>query len=145
MITLLPPPAKPIRMSGRVLKPEMLQSADRALADRNLRDMVDINRWFGGHRALLSVMSELAPRGKQFSVLDVGAASISCSARRFCITFASMLDSTARQVLQYVTDQIMTSALQLLILRALFWLPSTVGNRTETLPVYIAEVHRVLP
>jgi 2-polyprenyl-3-methyl-5-hydroxy-6-metoxy-1,4-benzoquinol methylase len=75
MITLLPPLAKPIRLSGRVLKPELLQSADRALADRNLRDIARINRWFGGHRALLSVMNELAPRGKQFSVLDVGAAS----------------------------------------------------------------------
>ena len=75
MISLLPPPSKPIRVSGRVLKPELLQSADPALADRNLRDLARINRWFGGHRALLSVLNELAPRDEQFSVLDVGAAS----------------------------------------------------------------------
>src|SRR5260221_14294982 len=70
MITLLPPTGKPIRMSGRVPQPELLQSADRALADRNLHDIARINRWFGGHRTLLGVLNELASRASKFSVLD---------------------------------------------------------------------------
>jgi ubiquinone/menaquinone biosynthesis C-methylase UbiE len=61
--------------SGRVLQPELLESADATLADRNLRDIARINRWFGGHRALLRVLKDLAPPQKPFSVLDVGAGS----------------------------------------------------------------------
>ena len=64
-----------IRMSGRILRPELLESAASTLADRNLRDLARINRWFGGHRALLDVLNDLAQPGKQFSVLDVGAGS----------------------------------------------------------------------
>jgi len=67
----LPPPGKPRRMSGRVLKPEVLQSAGRALADRNLHDIARINRWFGGHRALARRLEVLAPRASKVSVLDV--------------------------------------------------------------------------
>ena len=37
--------------SGRVLKPELLETAGLALADKNLRDMARFNRWFGTHRA----------------------------------------------------------------------------------------------
>ena len=66
---------KPIRRTGRVLKSELLQTADLVLADRNLCDIARINSWFGGHRALLRVLKELAPRQKQFSLLDVGAGS----------------------------------------------------------------------
>lgn len=67
--------SKLICQSGRVLRPELLESAAPAQADRNLRDLVRINRWFGGHRALLSVLKELVRPGRQFSVLDVGAGS----------------------------------------------------------------------
>ena len=98
MITLLPLPAKPIRMSGRVLKPELLQNAERALAERNLHGIARINRWFGGHRALLSVMNELAPRGKQFSVLDIGAASGdmgNCIRRHFLLAPAKRIINPA--------------------------------------------------
>jgi hypothetical protein len=59
--------------AGRVLKSELLETADPVLADRNLRDIARINSWFGGHRALLRVLKGLAPRQKQFSLLDVGA------------------------------------------------------------------------
>lgn len=61
--------------SGRVLGAELLEAADPALADRNLRELARINRWFGGHRALLRVLKDLAPPERPFSVLDVGAGS----------------------------------------------------------------------
>ena len=80
------PPSKLIRTSGRILRPELLESAEPALANRNLRDIARINSWFGGHRALLCVFKDLAPRQKQFSVLDVGAGSGDmgkCLRRRF--------------------------------------------------------------
>ena len=66
---------KLIPRSGRILRPELLESAASKLADRNLCDIARINRWFGGHRALLRVLKKLALRQRQFSLLDVGAAS----------------------------------------------------------------------
>jgi hypothetical protein len=73
-MTLIFQRGKPNRRSGRVLKSELLETADPLLADRNLRDISRINSWFGGHRTLLGVLKELAPRQKQFSLLDVGCA-----------------------------------------------------------------------
>jgi SAM-dependent methyltransferase len=74
-MTLIPQRGKPILRSGRVLKSELLETADPAHADRNLRDIARINSWFGGHRALLRVLKKLSPRQGQFSLLDVGAGS----------------------------------------------------------------------
>jgi 2-polyprenyl-3-methyl-5-hydroxy-6-metoxy-1,4-benzoquinol methylase len=76
----------PIGGSGRVLRPELLESAAPAPADRNLRDIARINSWFGGHRALLRVLEDLAHPWHPFSVLDVGAGSGDmgkCIRRRF--------------------------------------------------------------
>jgi hypothetical protein len=66
---------KLIRRSGRVLRPELLECADSVLADGNLRDIARINSWFGGYRTLHRVLKHLVPLRKQFSILDVGAAS----------------------------------------------------------------------
>lgn len=60
---------------GRVLKPELLDSAGRELRDLNLQDIVRVNRWCGGHRVLLRVLRGLVSSRERFSVLDVGAAS----------------------------------------------------------------------
>ena len=60
---------------GRVLKPELLDSAVCELRNRNLHDITRINRWCGGHRILLRVLRDLASPRERFSVLDVGAAS----------------------------------------------------------------------
>jgi SAM-dependent methyltransferase len=60
---------------GRVLKPELLDSAPSELRNRNLGDIARINRWCGGHRVLLSVLRGLVNSRDKFSVLDVGAAS----------------------------------------------------------------------
>jgi hypothetical protein len=65
-----------IGSSGRILQPELLESADSTLAERNLRDIARINRWFGGHRALLRVLKNLVDDPQRpFSILDVGAGS----------------------------------------------------------------------
>jgi len=61
--------------SGRVLEPEWLECAGPANADRNLCELARINRWFGGHRALLRMMKDLVDPAEHFSVLDVGAGS----------------------------------------------------------------------
>jgi hypothetical protein len=61
--------------SCRALKPELLETAGLALAERNLRDMARINQWFGPHRALLRVIKNLVSPQEQFSLLDVGAGS----------------------------------------------------------------------
>jgi SAM-dependent methyltransferase len=60
---------------GRVLKPELLDSAPSKLRNRNLQDIARINRWCGGHRILLRVLRDLVSPREKFSVLDVGAAS----------------------------------------------------------------------
>src|SRR5260370_10913289 len=61
--------------SGRALEPEWLECAGPAHADRNLCELARINRWFGGHRALLRMMKDLVDPAENFSVLDVGAGS----------------------------------------------------------------------
>jgi ubiquinone/menaquinone biosynthesis C-methylase UbiE len=65
----------PSRWSGRALKPELLECAAPAYADRNLRELARINRWLGGHRALLRMMRDLVHPQEHFTVLDVGAGS----------------------------------------------------------------------
>jgi 2-polyprenyl-3-methyl-5-hydroxy-6-metoxy-1,4-benzoquinol methylase len=77
---------KPTGIRGRILRPELLESAGSTLAERNLRDIARINRWFGGHRALLRVLKNLVHRQEAFSILDVGAGSGDmgrCIRRRF--------------------------------------------------------------
>jgi ubiquinone/menaquinone biosynthesis C-methylase UbiE len=61
--------------AARVLKPELMDDADPAEAAVCLRDLARINRWFGGHRALVQVLKTLLKPGERFSILDVGAAS----------------------------------------------------------------------
>jgi 2-polyprenyl-3-methyl-5-hydroxy-6-metoxy-1,4-benzoquinol methylase len=58
-----------------MLRPELLDSAEQGLADRNLRDLARINRWCGGHRVLLRVLKDFVGPWEKFSVLDVGAGS----------------------------------------------------------------------
>jgi 2-polyprenyl-3-methyl-5-hydroxy-6-metoxy-1,4-benzoquinol methylase len=76
----------PSKWSGRRLKPELLECAGPADAARNLRELASINRWFGGHRALLRMMRDLVHPNERFSVLDVGAGSgdmARCLIRRY--------------------------------------------------------------
>jgi hypothetical protein len=61
--------------SGRALQRELLEFAGPESADRNLRDIARINRWLGGHRALLRILRDLVSSDEHFSLLDVGAGS----------------------------------------------------------------------
>jgi SAM-dependent methyltransferase len=54
---------------------ELLEYAGLEPADRNLRDIARINRWFGGHNALLRMMRDLVGEEEAFSVIDIGAGS----------------------------------------------------------------------
>jgi SAM-dependent methyltransferase len=65
----------PFLRDVRLFESEWLDSAPPPAAERNLRDLVRINRWFGAHRVLLHLFQELAHTRGEFSVLDVGAAS----------------------------------------------------------------------
>ena len=60
---------------GRVLLPEILDSAPDAEAQRNLRELTFINCWFGGHRVLRGSLRRLYRRDDAFTMLDVGAAT----------------------------------------------------------------------
>ena len=61
--------------AARVLKPELMDNADPVEAAVCLRDLARINRWLGGHRALVQVLRTLLKPEERFSILDVGAAS----------------------------------------------------------------------
>ena len=60
---------------GRVIVPELLDSASDAEAWQNLRELVLINRWLGGHRVLRGSLSQLYGPEEKFTMLDIGAAT----------------------------------------------------------------------
>jgi SAM-dependent methyltransferase len=60
----------------RVIVPELLDHASPDVARANLRDLVRINRYLGGHAILRRVMADLVRSTEdRFSMLDIGAAS----------------------------------------------------------------------
>jgi 2-polyprenyl-3-methyl-5-hydroxy-6-metoxy-1,4-benzoquinol methylase len=62
-------------LANRTFTRELLETATPEAAVRNLREIARINRWFGGHAALIRMMRNLVRSQERFSVLDVGAAS----------------------------------------------------------------------
>jgi 2-polyprenyl-3-methyl-5-hydroxy-6-metoxy-1,4-benzoquinol methylase len=62
-------------MSGRVLRPEILDTLPEEQARRSLADLIRINRRWGGHSTLRQLLRENLKPGETFSMLDVGAAS----------------------------------------------------------------------
>ena len=59
----------------RVVVPELLDHASPEVARENLRDLVRINRYLGGHSILRRIMTDFVGPQDRFSMLDVGAAS----------------------------------------------------------------------
>lgn len=59
----------------RVILPELLDDASPDVARVNLRDLVRINRYLGGHAILQRLMAGFVRPEDSFSMLDVGAAS----------------------------------------------------------------------
>jgi len=62
-------------LGKRLILPELLDSLPPDQARASLADLVRINRSWGGHSTLRSLLRESVPDGQAFSVLDVGAAS----------------------------------------------------------------------
>ncbi len=60
----------------RVIVPELLDHASPEVARDNLRDLVRINRYLGGHAILRRIMADFVRSpDDHFSMLDIGAAS----------------------------------------------------------------------
>jgi len=59
----------------RIIVPEKLDHAPPEEARENLRDLVWVNRYFGGYGILRRIMAQCVRPDDRFSLLDVGAAS----------------------------------------------------------------------
>jgi SAM-dependent methyltransferase len=59
----------------RTVQPEVLDRAPDADAQASLRDLERINRWFGGDRIALGLISRVIRNGAGFTLLDVGSGS----------------------------------------------------------------------
>lgn len=62
-------------LTGRILKPELLDTLSPEAARPSLADLVRLNRDFGGHGVLRRLLHPLASPTEPFSLLDIGAAS----------------------------------------------------------------------
>jgi len=62
-------------LGKRLILPELLDTLPPDQARASLGDLVRINRRWGGHSTLRSLLRENVPDGRPFSILDVGAAS----------------------------------------------------------------------
>jgi 2-polyprenyl-3-methyl-5-hydroxy-6-metoxy-1,4-benzoquinol methylase len=62
-------------LGDRLILPELLDTLPPEQARASLRDLVRINRRWGGHSTLRRLLRENVPGGQAFSILDVGAAS----------------------------------------------------------------------
>jgi SAM-dependent methyltransferase len=62
-------------LGKRLILPELLDTLPPDQACASLRDLVRINRRWGGHSTLRSLLRDNVPGGQAFSLLDVGAAS----------------------------------------------------------------------
>lgn len=62
-------------LGKRLILPELLDTLPPAQARASLRDLVRINRRWGGHSTLRKLLRKSVPDTASFSLLDVGAAS----------------------------------------------------------------------
>jgi 2-polyprenyl-3-methyl-5-hydroxy-6-metoxy-1,4-benzoquinol methylase len=80
----------------RVVVPELLDHASPEVARDNLRDLVRINRYLGGHSILRRIIGDFVrSKDERFSLLDVGAASGDMGAalrRRYARASVTSLD-----------------------------------------------------
>jgi SAM-dependent methyltransferase len=100
----------------RVVRAEGLDSADAVEAERNLRDIARINRWFGGHRTLIRLLRGLVPPHDRFSILDVGAGSGDmgqCVQKRFRNATVVSLDRRSIHLMTAKTAKVAADAFAL--------------------------------
>jgi len=62
-------------LGKRLILPELLDSLPEDQARASLQDLVRINRYWGGHSTLRTLLKDTVPDSQPFSILDVGAAS----------------------------------------------------------------------
>ncbi len=62
-------------INGRRVRPELLDEITDDRSAPSLRDLVRINRLFGGHRIARALFRGMEPPTAPFTILDVGAAS----------------------------------------------------------------------
>jgi SAM-dependent methyltransferase len=62
-------------LGKRLILPELLDTLPPDQARASLQDLVRINRHWGGHSTLRSLLRDNVPDSQPFSILDVGAAS----------------------------------------------------------------------
>lgn len=102
--------------ANRTLTRELLETAGFEAAARNLRELARINRWFGGHAALIRIMRNLVHAQERFSVLDVGAGSGDmgrCLVRHFPNAQVISLDHRAAHLRNAASPRIVADALRL--------------------------------
>jgi SAM-dependent methyltransferase len=68
-------------LGNRLILPEILDTLPPDQARASLRDLVRINRYWGGHSTLRSLLKDTVREGEAFSILDAGAASGDMGAR----------------------------------------------------------------
>jgi hypothetical protein len=103
-------------LGGRVIRPELLEHAPPEEARRNLRELVKINRFLGGHRILIDRLADVISPGEEFTFLDVGAASgdMTLAAEpRFPGLRAINLDRIPLHLEKSVGDRVVADAFQL--------------------------------
>jgi SAM-dependent methyltransferase len=104
------------KWSNRALKPELLESAPQKQADRNLRELARINRWFGGHRSMLRMLKDLVHPLERFTVLDVGSGSGDmgrCLTRHFRNAMVVSLDHRPSHLPNVSSPRVAADAFQL--------------------------------
>ena len=114
--------------SRRVLKPQLLETAGPALAEKNLHDMARINRWFGPHRALLRVIRHSVSPQEQFSLLDVGAGSGdmgNCILKRFRHARVVSLDRRSIHLHDARSSRVAADAFRPFLSKAFDFVPET--------------------
>jgi SAM-dependent methyltransferase len=107
---------KRVLLAKRILKPELLDTAAPEPAARNLRELARINRWFGGHAALLRMMRDLVHPQERFFVLDVGAGSGDmgrCLMRHFPYALVVSLDHHGTHLHNAASPRVVADALHL--------------------------------
>jgi 2-polyprenyl-3-methyl-5-hydroxy-6-metoxy-1,4-benzoquinol methylase len=106
----------PADLANRTFTRELLESAPPAAAARNLREIARINRWFGGHAALIRMMRTLVHTQERFSVLDVGAGSGDmgrCLIRHFPNAQIMSLDHRTTHLRSAPSPRVVADALRL--------------------------------
>lgn len=103
-------------LAHRTFTRELLETAPPEAAARNLREIARINRWLGGHAALIRMMSNLVHSRERFSVLDVGAGSGDmgrCLIRHFPNARVISLDCRAAHLGKAASPRVVADALKL--------------------------------